>query len=139
MPAVRDALGAVRVADEPGFIRYPRGVDTADEAAVEEVAERDRDQPAGEGEVEDLGGVDAPDVAGAGADRAQDADLADAFEHAHRQGVGEAGHADRDDQEREHGDRRAGDVTSLWQGSAFSEGGALSGASVRRGPIRGPI
>jgi hypothetical protein len=31
IPAVREALGAARVANEPGFIRYPEGADTLEE------------------------------------------------------------------------------------------------------------
>jgi hypothetical protein len=55
-------------------------LDRPDEKQVEQVAERDPDQPARGGEGEGLGGEDATDGAGAGADRAEDADLAGAFE-----------------------------------------------------------
>src|SRR5579862_183662 len=76
-----------------------------DEEQVEQYADWDADQPAEGCEDDGLGGEDAADVAGAGADRAEDADLAGAFEHAHRQRVREAGHADRDDQESEYDHR----------------------------------
>ena len=46
-------------------------LDEPDDEAVEEVAERDRDQPACGGEGDCFGGEDATDVAGAGADRAE--------------------------------------------------------------------
>jgi len=44
MPAIREALGAVRVANEPGFVRYPRGADTFEErrGTHESVAALDR-------------------------------------------------------------------------------------------------
>jgi hypothetical protein len=44
MPAVREALGAVRVANEPRFIRYPRAADTFEErrGTHESVAALDR-------------------------------------------------------------------------------------------------
>ena len=58
-------------------------------------AERDPDQPAGEGDGQSFGGEDPPDVAGVGADAAQDPDLAGAFEHDHRERVDQREHADR--------------------------------------------
>src|SRR4051794_28523177 len=44
MPAVREALGAVRVARQPGFVRYPRRADTFEErgGTRESVAALDR-------------------------------------------------------------------------------------------------
>jgi hypothetical protein len=44
MPALREALGAVRVAREPGFVRYPQGADTFEERSGtrESVAALDR-------------------------------------------------------------------------------------------------
>jgi hypothetical protein len=44
MPAVREALGAVRIATEPGLVRYPRGADTFEERSgtLESVAALDR-------------------------------------------------------------------------------------------------
>ena len=45
------------------------------------------------------------DVAARGRRRAQHADLARALEDAHRDRVDERDHADRDDQQAEHGDR----------------------------------
>ena len=59
------------------------------EHARERVAERDAEQPAGERDDEAFGGEDAPDLAGAGADAAQHADLAGALEHAHGDRVDE--------------------------------------------------
>ena len=67
-----------------------------------------------------FGGEDAADVAGAGADAAQDADLARALEDAHRDRVDEPDHADRDDQQAETvialGQLRVeGDVARAWR------------------------
>ena len=75
------------------------------EHARQAVADGDSEQPAGERDREALGGEDAADLAGAGADAAEDADLARPLEHAHRDRVDEADHADRDDQQAEHADR----------------------------------
>ena len=77
-----------------------------DQQPCQRVAERDAEQPPEQRDGQAFGGEDAADVAGAGADAAQDADLARALEHAHRDRVDEPDHADRDDQEAEHGDRR---------------------------------
>ena len=86
--------------DEDDLLRHPVEED------VETESDRDADQPAENGEDDGLGGEDAADVAGAGADRAEDADLPRSFEHAHRERVDEPGHADRDDEEAEHENRR---------------------------------
>jgi hypothetical protein len=52
------------------------GLDHPDEESVEQVADGDRDDPAGGSERDGLGGEDAADVPGAGADGSEDADFA---------------------------------------------------------------
>ena len=64
-----------------------------------QVAGGHAEQPAEQRDDDALDGEDAPDVARAGADAAQHADLARALEHGHRDRVDEPDHADRDDHE----------------------------------------